>query len=186
MDKNDNETPVLDNKTSTTTIPSEASTEADLILKLKKENDSLKAANADLNQAKTNYYDKLLNGTNTPANESDLKPSKEQIESRKATLRNRLFNAAEDVSNLEYISSALELRQLILDETDGNEDIFCPSGKRFTPSSTDLDDAANVAAGLQQLVDDSNGSPEAFVALYNSRVIDTGMPPMHKGARKLN
>lgn len=157
---------------------SAASTEADLVLKLKKENDELKAVNADLNQAKTDYYDKLLNGTATET-ANDAAPTKEQIEGRKKELRNTLFNK-EDVTNLEYISSALELRKIILDETDGAEDIFCPSGKRYTPSSTDLEDAATVAEGLQQMVDDSNGSPESFVALYNSRVLDTGLPKAMK------
>lgn len=173
---NDNEnTPVT--KTEQDTITSAASTEADLVLKLKKENDELKAVNADLNQAKTNYYDKLLNGTATEPQEPA--PTKEQIEGRKKELRNTLFNK-ENVTNLEYVSSALELRRLILDETDGAEDIFCPSGKRYTPSSTDLEDAAAVADGLQQMVDDSNGSPESFVALYNSRVLDTGLPKAMK------
>lgn len=174
---NDNETQV-ESVNTTNTVTSAASTEADLVLKLKKENDELKAANADLNQAKTNYYDKLLNGTSTPTEEVTA-PTKEQIEARKKELRNTLFNK-EDVTNLDYISSALELRRIILDETDGQQDIFCPSGRRYTPSNTDLEDAAAVADGLQQMVDDSDGSPESFVALYNSRVIDTGLPAKMK------
>lgn len=173
---NENETAT--ETSGTTPVSNAASTEADLVLKLKKENDALKAANADLNQAKTDYYDKLLNGTKAP--ETSPAPTKEQIEARKKELRNTLFNK-DEVTNLDYISSALELRQIILDETDGNEDIFCPTGKRYTPSSTDLEDAQNVAEGLQQMVDDSNGSAEAFVALYNSRVIDTGMPVRKRG-----
>lgn len=176
MTPNENETQVTtDTEPQVTNSTTSAASEADLVLKLKRENDALKAANADLNQAKTDYYDKLLNGTNTNTDAQDAAPTKQQIEERKAALRRTLFSD-EDVTNLDYISSALELRQLILNETDGQQDIFCPSGKRFTPSSTDLEDAANVAAGLQQMVDDSDGSPEAFVALYNSRVIDTGRP----------
>lgn len=74
-------------------------------------------------------------------------------------------------TNLEYAEIALAQRQAALEE--GKPDPFMPVGMNFTQSrATDAQDAQAAADLLQSCVDDSDGDPNVFLGLFQSRVKD--------------
>lgn len=84
--------------------------------------------------------------------------------------------ATEQLSNREYIKCALEARKAIIDS--GKEDPFVPRGEKIYPTDEDYACAEKVAAGLQEMVDQSEND-EGFLALYQARVRDIPIPRRH-------
>ena len=85
--------------------------------------------------------------------------SKENIE-RIKSLRNKLAN--EELNNLDYVSSALELRKAVIEEYGEEKDPFLPVGHNVIIEQNDIDTANRVADTLQDLVDKSNGDSQYF------------------------
>ncbi len=78
-----------------------------------------------------------------------------------ADLRAKLFGKNSDsLSNLDYVSTALELRNAILDTS--GKDIFVGSGSKLTPDESDYRKAQRVADAFQQCIDNSEGDSEIF------------------------
>lgn len=77
----------------------------------------------------------------------------------------------EGITNLEYIDSALKLREALI--LDGQDDPFIPQGSKYSPTQVDYDRANRVAQVLQEMVDDSDGNPDIFLNEYQKRVKDT-------------
>lgn len=73
-------------------------------------------------------------------------------------LRKKLFNT--ELSNLEYIETALKLRKNVLEET--GEDIFVAKGNGVVNTTTDYQQAQRVADILEQLVEEAEGSSAIF------------------------
>lgn len=75
-------------------------------------------------------------------------------------LREKLFSPASELSNLDYVQTALKLREAIID-TEGR-DIFVGSGSKLTPDTNDYETAQKVADSLQSCIDVAEGNSEIF------------------------
>ena len=79
---------------------------------------------------------------------------------------------------MDYCTKALQLRNALIEK--GENDPFLPIGEKIQPTDEDIKCAEKVADGLQRMIDESNGSPDAFNALYQSRVVDPVLPRKRK------
>lgn len=86
-------------------------------------------------------------------------------------LRNKLYNTDNQLSNLDYVSTSLKLREALIEE--GQPDPFLPAGHKVSVTQQDIDTAERVAAGLQQMVDAADGDPVIFLNEFQRRVKDT-------------
>lgn len=130
-----------------------------------KQRDELKKLLDEANAANKILLDSGINATLPQENVPEEKVDAKALLKRMAT---------EELSNREYIQCALEARKAIIDN--GGEDPFVPRGEKIYPTSEDYEGAERVAAGLQEMLDQSDGSDEAFLALYQARVKDIPIP----------
>ena len=91
--------------------------------------------------------DALVSGKEIP--EAEKKPAPTPDE-----LRRKLF-AEENLSNLEYVETALALRNSLIEA--GERDPFLPYGDKVDITNEQIDLADKVAAGLQEMVDFAEG-----------------------------
>ena len=87
-------------------------------------------------------------------------------------LRKDLVNS-ENMSNLEYVTKALELRNALLDK--GYEDPFVPQGEKISATDADYATANRVATALQEMVDVADGDNNVFLNEFHRRVKDTNI-----------
>lgn len=85
--------------------------------------------------------------------------STDNVERIKA-LRNKLSN--EELNNLDYVSTALELRNAVISEYGEEKDPFLPTGHNVVIEQSDIDTANRVADTLQDLVEKANGDSQYF------------------------
>lgn len=105
----------------------------------------------------------------------DNKP-KEKNGEKIARLQKELYgDERKDCTNLDYISKTLELRDALMEE--GYRDPFLPTKGKDKDSVEAKEAAKKVADGLKQMVKDSDGDPEMFRAIYQSRVEDVEVKP---------
>lgn len=88
-------------------------------------------------------------------------------------LRKKLFGEG-DLSNLEYVETALSLRNSLIEA--GERDPFLPYGDKVDITSEQIDTANKVAAGLQEMVDFAEGDSGVFTAEYQRKVKDVMIP----------
>ena len=75
-------------------------------------------------------------------------------------LRKELFNSDKDLSNLEYVSKAVELREALIEN--GEPDPFIPVGHQISPTREDIEKAAMVAQVYKECIDYAEGDSEVF------------------------
>jgi len=109
--------------------------------------------------------DALVSGKELPQ-EPVAKPSVDD-------LRKKLFSG-EDMSNLEYVETALSLRDVLIEN--GERDPFLPYGDKVDITPDQIDAANKVAAGLREMVDFAEGDSGVFSAEYQRRVKDVAIP----------
>ena len=98
-----------------------------------------------------------------------------------AEIRNELFGkGSENLSNLDYWSKALDLREAILDE--GGEDPFLPWGHKIAPTQDDIAAVDRVVKGVQSCIDYADGDSQIFTDELQRITIDS--TPLVKRARK--
>ena len=124
----------------------------------------------DALEANKKLQNEIINGGYESSTEEKEQPVDIQA------LRNDLFT--KDLSNLDYCTKALQLRNALIEK--GENDPFLPIGEKIQPTDEDIKCAEKVADGLQRMIDESNGSPDAFNALYQSRVVDPVLPRKRK------
>ena len=100
--------------------------------------------------------------------EEESKPEPVDID----VLRDKIFN--KDISNLEYIDSALKLRTELINR--GEKDPFLPYGKNILPTDDDIEKAEKVANVLQECVDIANGNSDIFTNELQRRLVDPILP----------
>lgn len=88
-------------------------------------------------------------------------------------LRKDLFNAGKDMSNLEYVDKALQLRDALMAR--GERDPFLPSGDRVTITADMCDQAENVANVLRECIDLADGDSGVFTAELQRRTKDVAL-----------
>ena len=97
---------------------------------------------------------------------SNVPQAKEDI----GALRAKLFNS-ENLSNLDYCSTALELRDALMAE--GKPDPFLPVGHEIVPSNTDRESAERVASVLKECVEYAQGDADIFTDELQRRLVDS-------------
>lgn len=90
-----------------------------------------------------------------------------------AELRTKLFGEG-DMSNLEFVETALSLRDVLIEN--GERDPFLPYGDKVDITTEQIDAANKVAAGLREMVDFAEGDSGIFTAEYQRRVKDVAIP----------
>ena len=127
------------------------------------EYDKLRAENKKL-------IDAVVNGQSGQEEQAVVKHSKEQIDD----LRNELFNSPKELSNLEYITKAMELREALIEN--GEPDPFLPVGKQISPTRDDLEGAEKVAQVYKECIDYAEGDSEVFTNELMRRTRDVKLP----------
>lgn len=123
----------------------------------------------DLENENKRLVGMIVNGESMPS-----EPVQPQVnhEERIKTLRKELFSQDQDLSNLDYVSKALELRKHILETT--GQDVFVGGACNKAPTAADLEKAEHLANGLQAAVDVAEGNNEVFLNELQRKMIDTG------------
>ena len=127
------------------------------------EYDKLRAENKKL-------IDAVVNGQPGQEEQAVVKHSKEQIDE----LRNDLFNSPKELSNLEYVTKAMELREALMEN--GEPDPFLPVGKQISPTRDDLEGAEKVAQVYRECIDYAEGDSEVFTNELMRRTRDVKLP----------
>ena len=127
------------------------------------EYDKLRAENKKL-------IDAVVNGQPGQEEPAEVKHSKEQIDE----LRNDLFNSPKELSNLEYVTKAMELREALMEN--GEPDPFLPVGKQISPTRDDLEGAEKVAQVYRECIDYAEGDSEVFTNELMRRTRDVKLP----------
>ena len=70
------------------------------------------------------------------------------------------FSASTQMTNLEFVSSALKLRNALIE--DGKPDPFLPVGRRISPTEEDIRKANKVAEAFEYCVEAAQGDPAIF------------------------
>jgi len=73
-----------------------------------------------------------------------------------------------NMSNLEYVETALKMRKQMLEE--GKPDPFAPLGYRRPTTRDEADTAERVAKQFQECVDGANGDPAIFNEILRSKL----------------
>lgn len=109
----------------------------------------------------------------------------EQPDNKKNTadvsaLRNKLFSRDGQMSNLEYVETALELREALMDR--GEPDPFLPVGSKLTPTQEEVSMAENAAQIYRECIDYADGNSEVFTNELMRRTVDV-MPNRGRRSR---
>lgn len=86
-------------------------------------------------------------------------------------LRTKLFKNEQGLSNLEFIDTALQLRDALIAK--GEPDPFLPIGSKVQPDYDMVEKANNVAKCLKEMVEFADGDSGIFNAEYQRKVVDT-------------
>lgn len=138
-------------------------------IKEMKQNSVDRAAYDKLKSENKQLLDALVNGK-----EIDIK-KEEPVDIAK--LRKDLFNKDGHMSNLEYISSALKLRDALIEK--GERDPFLPYGEKVNLTADHYDKAEQVATVLKECVEFADGDSGIFTAELQRRTKDA--MPMRRG-----
>lgn len=89
-------------------------------------------------------------------------------------LRNELFNSDKELSNLDYVSKALELREALMEN--GKPDPFIPVGKQISPTREDIEIAEKVAQVYKECIEYAEGDSQMFTNELMRRTKDVKIP----------
>lgn len=136
---------------------------------------------AQINELKRNtvsveQYNKMVNENkkllNTLVNNGQLTEEAAAPKKNIEDLRTKLFDSHN--SNLEYIETALELRDRLIEE--GYEDPFVPQGRKISATREDYELAEKVAEGFRACIEYANGDSEIFTQELQRITNDTTIP----------
>lgn len=149
--------------------------------------------NLKANSVKKEDYDKVVEERNKlikAAAERTFSPEGEEDEAAKLAkeseaskarrqrideLGKKFRNTDGNITNLEYIQDALELRKLVLEESKGQNDLFV--NPNASPTNESYEHAARTADVLQQCVDFAKGDPRVFTTVLQTRIKDDNIRP---------
>ena len=133
-------------------------------IKEMKANSVDKAAYDKLKEENKQLLDALINGGQVT---QELQKEPVDIDS----LRKRLFGGEAELSNLDYMKTALELREALLDQ--GSPDPFLPYGQNIAPTDEDIRTADRVAEAIKSCIDYADGDSEIFTNELQRIMVDT-------------
>lgn len=139
-------------------------------LKEMKQNSVDRATYDKLKNENKQLLDALVNGK-----EIEMK-KEEPVDISK--LRKDLFNKDKQMSNLDYVSSALKLRDALIER--GERDPFLPYGDKVSLTAEHYEKAEQVATVLKECVEFADGDSGIFTAELQRRTKDS-MP--YRGKR---
>lgn len=139
-------------------------------IKEMKANSVDKAAYDKLKEENKQLLDALINGGQVT---QELQKEPVDIDS----LRKRLFGGEVELSNLDYMKTALELREALLDQ--GSPDPFLPYGQNIAPTDEDIRTADRVAEAIKSCIDYADGDSEIFTNELQRIMVDTS--PIKRG-----
>lgn len=125
--------------------------------------DKLKADNKKL-------IDALANGTQL---EGKVEPKIDAVENIN-NLRKKLFSKGNDLNNLEYCKTAVELRDALIEK--GERDPFLPFGHDVVATESDYETANRVATVMKECIDYADGDSDIFTNELQRRSVDVVIP----------
>lgn len=139
-------------------------------IKEMKANSVDKAAYDKLKEENKQLLDALINGGQVT---QEITKEPVNIDS----LRKKLFSGEAELSNLDYMKTALELREALLDQ--GSPDPFLPYGQNIAPTDEDIRTADRVAEAIKSCIDYADGDSEIFTNELQRIMVDTS--PVKRG-----
>lgn len=85
-------------------------------------------------------------------------------------LRKELYNSEKQLSNLEYVSKTLQLRDALIEQ--GERDPFLPYGEKISITADQIEKAEAVAKVLKECVEFADGDSGIFSAELQRRTKD--------------
>jgi hypothetical protein len=166
----------LENKLINESGEEQSNDSADLIKAIKeiKQNSVPREQYEKLQTENRELLDTLINGGQVEMIDPSTKPSI-------SDLRKELFSkeaADKGMTNLEFVSKSLELRNAIIES--GGTDPFLPVGKGIEITRDDYEAAEFTAQQFQACIDIANGDSEVFTAELMRRTVDNSLPTAKK------
>lgn len=140
-----------------------------------KQNSVSKEAYNKLKEENKQLLDSLINGKQVT-----IEQTKQPVDV--LSLRKKLSDIDNPMSNLEYAKTAVELRDALINQY-GEMDPFLPIGHRITPTDEDITKAEKVATVLKECIDYADGDSELFTNELQRRMIDS-MPIRKTNTRR--
>ena len=125
--------------------------------------DKLRAENKRL-------IDALANGTQL---EGKVEPKVSAVENIN-NLRTKLFGKGNNLNNLEYCKTAVELRDALIEN--GERDPFLPFGHNVVATDSDYETANRVATVMKECIDYADGDSDIFTNELQRRTVDVVIP----------
>lgn len=139
-------------------------------IKEMKANSVDKAAYDKLKEENKQLLDALINGGQVT---QEITKEPVDIDS----IRKKLFSGEAELNNLDYMKTALELREALLDQ--GSPDPFLPYGQNIAPTDEDIRTADRVAEAIKSCIDYADGDSEIFTNELQRIMVDTS--PVKRG-----
>lgn len=136
-------------------------------LKEMKQNTVPKSEYAKLKEENAKLLRNIINGEELP---DDMKQHAETPKADIDALRKELYSGKNEMTNLEYISKTMELRDALIES--GEPDPFVPSGHKLMPTREDVERAQAVADIYRECIDYANGDSEIFTQELMRRTVD--------------
>ena len=114
--------------------------------------------------------DALANGTQL---EGKVEPKIDAVE-KINELRTKLFGKGNNLTNLEYCKTAVELRDALIEN--GNRDPFLPFGHNVVATDSDYETANRVATVMRECIDYADGDSDIFTNELQRRTVDVVIP----------
>ena len=87
-------------------------------------------------------------------------------------LRNKLLKNGNTMDNLEYVQTAVELRDALIAK--GQRDPFLPYGEGVLPTAEDVECSNRVASVFKECIEYADGDPDIFTSELQRRTVDAG------------
>ena len=87
-------------------------------------------------------------------------------------LRNKLLKEGSNLNNLEFVQTAVDLREALIAQ--GQRDPFLPYGEGVLPTAEDVECANRVASVFKECIDYADGDPDIFTSELQRRTVDAG------------
>lgn len=114
--------------------------------------------------------DALANGTQI----EDAVGSKVSAVDKINECRKKLFSEGNDLNNLEYCKTAVELRDALIEN--GARDPFLPFGHDVVATDSDYESANRVATVMRECIDYADGDSDIFTNELQRRTVDVIIP----------
>lgn len=135
--------------------------------KMKKETVPLDKYTKALEDNKVLINQVLNGGTGGDEQEQEVIYSDEELNK----LREELFDTEKhDLTNLEYVTKAVQLRDAILQKSGGKTDIFVGTYNSFEPSQEDYYRAENTAEVFKECIEYAKGDSQLFTQELQRRM----------------